>query len=123
MNRVVHFEIQANDIERAKKFYGDVFGWEFPEWMHGVYWGHHDRAKRQHRTWHQWRAFEATRKNAATATWNEREIICLVETLHVDYNPWPEQSYLLPITSLEWYRIHCSIVSRERCSLATRSAK
>lgn len=33
MNRVVHFEIQVDDIERAKKFYGDVFGWEFPQWM------------------------------------------------------------------------------------------
>ena len=38
MNRVVHFEIQANDVERAMKFYGDVFGWEFPKWMDG-YWG------------------------------------------------------------------------------------
>ncbi len=38
MNRVVHFEIQVDDFERAKKFYGDVFGWEFPKWMDG-YWG------------------------------------------------------------------------------------
>ncbi len=38
MNRVVHFEIHADDIERCKKFYGDFFGWEFPEWMPG-YWG------------------------------------------------------------------------------------
>jgi uncharacterized protein len=29
-NRVVHFEIQADDQERAMKFYGDVFGWDFP---------------------------------------------------------------------------------------------
>ena len=28
MNRVVHFEIHADDVERAKKFYQDVFGWE-----------------------------------------------------------------------------------------------
>jgi predicted enzyme related to lactoylglutathione lyase len=28
MNRVVHFEIHADDVERAKKFYTDVFGWE-----------------------------------------------------------------------------------------------
>ncbi len=28
MTRVVHFEIYAGDIARAKKFYGDVFGWE-----------------------------------------------------------------------------------------------
>jgi len=27
MNRVVHFEIHADDLERAKKFYEDVFGW------------------------------------------------------------------------------------------------
>lgn len=27
MNRVVHFEIHADDTERAKKFYADVFGW------------------------------------------------------------------------------------------------
>jgi predicted enzyme related to lactoylglutathione lyase len=26
---VVHFEIQANDVERAKKFYEDLFAWEF----------------------------------------------------------------------------------------------
>lgn len=38
MNRIVHFEIQANDVERAMKFYGHVFGWEFPKWMDG-YWG------------------------------------------------------------------------------------
>ena len=28
MNRVVHFEIHADDVERAKKFYQSVFGWE-----------------------------------------------------------------------------------------------
>lgn len=27
MNKVVHFEIPADDLERAKKFYADVFGW------------------------------------------------------------------------------------------------
>jgi uncharacterized protein len=27
MNRVVHFEIHVDDIDRAKKFYTDVFGW------------------------------------------------------------------------------------------------
>lgn len=31
MNRVVHFEIHADDIERAKKFYADVFGWEMKQ--------------------------------------------------------------------------------------------
>lgn len=33
MNRVVHFEIQADNPQRAIKFYKDVFGWEFPVWM------------------------------------------------------------------------------------------
>jgi predicted enzyme related to lactoylglutathione lyase len=28
MNRVVHFEIPADDVERAKKFYGGNFGWK-----------------------------------------------------------------------------------------------
>ena len=40
MNRVVHFEIQADDPERAIKFYKDVFGWEFPKWLEEPpYWG------------------------------------------------------------------------------------
>ena len=38
MNRVVHFEIQAENIDRAIKFYGDVFGWQFPKYMDN-YWG------------------------------------------------------------------------------------
>ncbi|MEK7138316.1 MAG: VOC family protein [Patescibacteria group bacterium] len=39
-NRVVHFEIQAEDIERAKKFYAEVFGWEYQGWPMGptTYW-------------------------------------------------------------------------------------
>jgi predicted enzyme related to lactoylglutathione lyase len=41
-NRVVHFEIQVDNPERAMKFYGDVFGWEWKDWS-GVtdspYWG------------------------------------------------------------------------------------
>ena len=24
---IVHFEIPANDVEKLKKFYGDLFGW------------------------------------------------------------------------------------------------
>src|SRR6185295_5857297 len=31
MNRVVHFEIHATDLERAKKFYNSVFGWEMQQ--------------------------------------------------------------------------------------------
>jgi hypothetical protein len=28
MNKVTHFEIPADDLERAKAFYGSVFGWQ-----------------------------------------------------------------------------------------------
>jgi len=28
MDKVVHFEIPADDLTRAKEFYGSVFGWE-----------------------------------------------------------------------------------------------
>ena len=28
MRKVVHFEIPADDVERAKTFYGSVFGWQ-----------------------------------------------------------------------------------------------
>jgi uncharacterized protein len=33
MNRLVHFEIQAENPERAAKFYKDLFGWEIKEWV------------------------------------------------------------------------------------------
>ena len=42
MSRVVHFDIQADDIERAKAFYADVFGWEFQDYgdfVGSAYWG------------------------------------------------------------------------------------
>ena len=43
MSRVVHFEIQADDLERAKSFYAAVFGWEYQDWSSAVggtpYWG------------------------------------------------------------------------------------
>ncbi len=29
---MVHFEIHAEDISRAKKFYEDVFGWKIARW-------------------------------------------------------------------------------------------
>lgn len=32
MPRVVHFEICADNLERAKKFYEDVFGWKIEKW-------------------------------------------------------------------------------------------
>jgi uncharacterized protein len=31
MNRVVHFEIHAKDLDQAQKFYGDVFGWKIAD--------------------------------------------------------------------------------------------
>ena len=42
MARVVHFEIQADDLERAKAFYAAAFGWTYQDWsaVTGVpYWG------------------------------------------------------------------------------------
>lgn len=38
MNRVVHFEIQADEPERAIKFYTNVFGWTFEKWGEQSYW-------------------------------------------------------------------------------------
>ncbi len=31
MDKVQHFEIPAEDIERAKRFYGEVFGWKLQD--------------------------------------------------------------------------------------------
>ena len=42
MSRVVHFEIQADDVERAKSFYEAAFGWSFQdysEYTKSTYWG------------------------------------------------------------------------------------
>ncbi|WP_377639561.1 VOC family protein [Oryzobacter terrae] len=42
MPRPVHFEIQVDDLDRARTFYGDVFGWTFADWSHvtgSPYWG------------------------------------------------------------------------------------
>jgi predicted enzyme related to lactoylglutathione lyase len=42
MGRVVHFEIQADDVDRAKTFYSAVFGWSFQDWGQATgtpYWG------------------------------------------------------------------------------------
>jgi predicted enzyme related to lactoylglutathione lyase len=33
MNRVIHFELQADNIDRASKFYGNVLGWKFDKMM------------------------------------------------------------------------------------------
>lgn len=42
MSRVVHFEIQVDDLERAKQFYAEVFGWTYQDYgaVTGTpYWG------------------------------------------------------------------------------------
>jgi predicted enzyme related to lactoylglutathione lyase len=39
MPRIVHFELPAEDPERAKKFYEKVFGWKIEKWEGPVeYW-------------------------------------------------------------------------------------
>lgn len=38
MNRVVHFEIQAEDPKRASAFYITVFGWDIQQWGDQPYW-------------------------------------------------------------------------------------
>ena len=42
MSRVVHFEIQADDVERAKAFYAAAFDWTFEDYSQftgSTYWG------------------------------------------------------------------------------------
>ena len=31
-NPIAHFDIQADDVERARRFYEGVFGWRFEAW-------------------------------------------------------------------------------------------
>ncbi len=47
MNRVVHFEIYADEPERAMKFYTDIFGWTFEKYDFGStpYYGIHTGPK------------------------------------------------------------------------------
>ena len=35
MDRVVHFEIPVDDLDAAKRFYGDVFGWGLTDFADG----------------------------------------------------------------------------------------
>ena len=37
-NKVVHFEIPADDPEKLAKFYTDVFGWKTSKWGEEQYW-------------------------------------------------------------------------------------
>ncbi|MEL4026296.1 VOC family protein [Lysinibacillus endophyticus] len=32
MSRIIHFEIHVNDMENAKNFYGEVFGWTYQDY-------------------------------------------------------------------------------------------
>lgn len=32
MQSVVHFEVPYDDLDRAKKFYEEAFGWQMPDW-------------------------------------------------------------------------------------------
>lgn len=34
MSRPIHFEIQCDDLDRARAFYEAVFGWQFQDWGH-----------------------------------------------------------------------------------------
>lgn len=38
MPRVIHFELPAEDPQRAAKFYADVFGWQIQQWGGEDYW-------------------------------------------------------------------------------------
>ena len=38
MARVIHFEIPADEPERAVKFYSNVFGWKIDRWGPMEYW-------------------------------------------------------------------------------------
>ena len=39
MSRVIHFDLSADDPDRAAKFYSDAFGWQFTKWEGPVdYW-------------------------------------------------------------------------------------
>ncbi len=42
MERIMHFEIMVDDVERAKQFYADVFDWkyeDYSEYVNETYWG------------------------------------------------------------------------------------
>jgi predicted enzyme related to lactoylglutathione lyase len=36
MPTIVHFEIPADDVERSKKFYTDLFGWKIEKFLGAV---------------------------------------------------------------------------------------
>jgi predicted enzyme related to lactoylglutathione lyase len=38
MSKVIHFEVHAQDPQRAMEFYRHVLGWEFQNWNDQPYW-------------------------------------------------------------------------------------
>ena len=38
MPRIVHFELYADNVERAVRFYTDVFAWKIERWGDNPYW-------------------------------------------------------------------------------------
>ena len=36
MPTIVHFEIPADDVERSRKFYTDLFGWKIEKWSGAI---------------------------------------------------------------------------------------
>src|SRR5262249_54248258 len=38
MPRPMHFEIHAEDLQRASRFYSSVFGWKIEKWGQQDYW-------------------------------------------------------------------------------------
>ncbi len=38
MNRPIHFEVHAENTDRAIAFYSKVFGWQFSQWAGQPYW-------------------------------------------------------------------------------------
>jgi predicted enzyme related to lactoylglutathione lyase len=47
MPTIVHFEIPADDVERAKKFYADLFGWKIEKAPEMDYWMITTRGEKQ----------------------------------------------------------------------------
>lgn len=37
MHRLSHFAINADDVDRTLRFYGDTFGWRFTQWGPGFH--------------------------------------------------------------------------------------
>lgn len=68
-NNISHFAIHADDPERAKRFYTEVFGWQFRPWGPPDFWMiqtseepgiHGSLQKRQHPKGEGMRGFECT---------------------------------------------------------------